>query len=297
MAVTNLKKCNTNKAKQMTTKITYTLKIIALLIINVCVLQTAEGKAYKHVVVTDSCINDSSIVTLPDSTVRRMAHKLGMIDSAGISNKLHKLEKIEKDFSTLIDTATWNRTTEKYRKRKEKSYLRWMRLVPKQFSIQYAGSIGLMSGGFGWAYGKNKHWETDLMVGFLPRYHSDHAHSTFTIKERYVVWHCKISSRWTIQPLTTGLFFNTISGEAFWRKEPDKYPKRYYGFSTKIRSNIFIGQRVKYNIPSRHRVFHSAISAYYEISTCDLYLASKFTNKEYPWSKTLSLALGIKWDL
>lgn len=274
---------------------TLSIRLFVLLIFSLCGSLSALGKSCITLSV-DSCRKDSNIVTLPDSTIRRMARKLGMIDSTEVSSKLEKLEKIEKGLSTFIDTTFWENTSEKYKKRRERSYLRWMRLLPKQVSLQYAGSIGLMSGGFGWTYGKNKHWETDFLIGFVPRYHSEHAHSTFTIKERYVPWHCKVSSRWTIQPLTAGLFFNTISGDDFWRKLPDKYPRKYYGFSTKIRSNIFIGQRVKYNIPSRHRVFHSAISYYYELSTCDLYLVSKFTNKEYPWSKTLSLALGVRWD-
>lgn len=64
-----------------------------------------------------------------------------------------------------------------------------------------------------------------------------------------------------------------------------------------LRSNIFFGQRLRYNIPNSKRIMHQAISLYYEISTCDIYLISKITNKSYPWSKTLSLAIGIKWDM
>lgn len=273
----------------------YPIKLVALLIISMCGLQAMQGFQC-HAIEIDSCSNKPNFATLPDSTIRRLARELGMIDSTGVSYKLERLKKFENELPALIDTVAWNGSSERYKKHKEKSFLRWMRLAPKQVSLQYAGSIGLVSAGFGWSYGKNKHWETDFLIGFLPRYNSEHAHSTFTIKERYVAWHCKISTRWTIQPLTTGIFFNTISGDDFWKNLPDKYPKKYYGFPTKIRSNVFIGQRVKYDIPSRHRVLHSAISFYYELSTCDLYLVSKFTNKEYPWSKTLSLALGLKWD-
>ena len=106
-----------------------------------------------------------------------------------------------------------------------------------------------------------------------------------------------LGSRWTLQPLTTGLFFNTISGDDFWRNEPDKYPKRYYGFSTKVRSNVFIGQRWRYSVPTRKRRLHSAISAYYELSSCDLYIVSKAVNHDYPWSRTLSLAFGLRWEM
>ena len=130
-----------------------------------------------------------------------------------------------------------------YELRHERYIKRWNKLIPNQATVQYAGSIGMFSAGAGWRYGRNHHWETDLLLGFLPKYHSETAHMTFTIKERYIPWHCKISSRWDIEPLTTGIFFNTISGEDFWKHLPSRYPKHYYGFSTKIRSNVFLGQR------------------------------------------------------
>ena len=90
---------------------------------------------------------------------------------------------------------------------------------------------------------------------------------------------------------------NTISGDDFWKTQPEKYPKKYYGFSTKVRTNIFLGQRFCYHIPKRNRLIHQSISAYYEISSCDLYIVSKATNKEYPWSQTLSLAFGLLFEL
>ena len=174
---------------------------------------------------------------------------------------------------------------------------RWNKLIPTQFSLQYAGSIGLMNAGWGWHYGKGKHWETDMLIGFVPRYHTEKVHTTFTIKQRYIPWHCVISSRWIIEPLTTGLFFNTISGDDFWRSLPDKYPKKYYGFPTKLRTNIFLGQRFKYNIPRSKRLAHQSVSFYYELSSCDLYIVSKATNKDFPWRETLSLALGLHWEM
>lgn len=185
----------------------------------------------------------------------------------------------------------------RYDKNRQRLMKRWKRLIPTQASLQYAGSIGLMSVGWGWHYGKGQHWETDMLIGVVPRYHTEKFHTTFTIKQRYVPWHCMVSHRWTIEPLTAGMFFNTISGDDFWRSLPDKYPKHYYGFSTKVRANIFLGQRLRYNIPRSKRLAHQAVSFYYELSSCDLYIVSKATNKEYPWQETLSLALGLRWEM
>lgn len=185
----------------------------------------------------------------------------------------------------------------RYERNRAKRIEGWARLIPNQGTLQYAGSIGVMSIGLGWNYGRGKHWETDLMIGFVPRYHSEGIHTTFTVKERYVPWHCRISHRWAIDPLTAGIFFSTISGDDFWRNQPDRYPKNYYGFPTKLRSHVCIGQRVRFNIPRRHRIIHQAISAYYELSTCDLYIVSKAINRHYPWSETLSLAFGLCFEM
>lgn len=204
--------------------------------------------------------------------------------------------------TTVLDTTT-SVTDESvelafYERQLQRRKNRWSRLIPNQSCIHYGGSIGLLNFGIGWHYGRGDHWETELLFGFIPRFNSDEANFTFTIKEHYVPWHCQIGrSRWTIEPLTAGLFFNTIAGEDFWSRLPDKYPKQYYGFSTKIRAHIFLGQRVRFRIPSRNRLFHQAISAYYELSTCDLYLISKFHNKEYPVKDMLSLSFGLRWEM
>ena len=71
-----------------------------------------------------------------------------------------------------------------YELRHERYIKRWNKLIPNQATVQYAGSIGMFSAGAGWRYGRNHHWETDLLLGFLPKYHSETAHMTFTIKER-----------------------------------------------------------------------------------------------------------------
>lgn len=218
-------------------------------------------------------------------------NNLETTDSAIVTTAIN--DSLMKEVSPLNNTESLSR----YEKHRERIMKRWKRLIPTQASLQYAGSIGIMSAGWGWHYGKGFHWETDMLIGIVPRYHTEKFHSSFTIKQRYIPWHCTMSHRWTIEPFTAGVFFNTITGDDFWRSLPDKYPKHYYWFSTKIRANIFIGQRLRFNIPRNKRFIHQAISFYYEFSSCDLYIVSKATNKHYPWRETLSLALGLRWEM
>ena len=173
----------------------------------------------------------------------------------------------------------------------------WRKVIPNQFTAQYAGSIGVAALGVGWHYGKHKNWETDLLLGFLPKYNSAENKVTFTVKERYVPWHLNIGSRWMVEPLTTGLFFSSIFGEDFWSKEPSRYPDRYYGFSTRVRANIFLGERLTYRIPSKKRHFFRSVTAYYELSTCDMYIISAIPNKNVRLSDILSLAFGLRLNV
>lgn len=119
---------------------------------------------------------------LPDSVVRRLARELGMVDTAEVAPQLRRLHYIETRLLPLVDTASLRRSSPRYLRRRERTFRQWMRLIPNQTILQYAGSIGLMSAGIGWHYGRHDHWETDFLIGFLPRYHSEHAKSTFTLK-------------------------------------------------------------------------------------------------------------------
>lgn len=173
----------------------------------------------------------------------------------------------------------------------------WQSLIPGQATVQYAGSIGLISYGPGWHYGRRDRIETDLLVGHVPRYHSGHRKVTLTVKQRFIPWRIEAGSRWTIDAVTTGLYVGSIFGEDFWASEPDRYPKRYYGFSTKMRLGVFVGQSFRYNIPTSKRRHAKCLSLYYELGSCDLYIISAITNREVKMKDILSLALGVKFTL
>ena len=187
-----------------------------------------------------------------------------------------------------------------YARRTQRFKRDWARLAPNQHTLQFAGSIGMFSIGTGWHYGRHNQLETELLFGYLPNCNGSEHHYTFTVKQRYIPWRLPLSARskrWELEPLTCGGFANTIFGEGFWRHEPSKYTKGYYGFNTKLRYNLFIGQRIKYNIPRRHRHFNKSITAYYELSTCDLYVVSAVPNSRVGLTDILSLAFGLKMEI
>ena len=157
--------------------------------------------------------------------------------------------------------------------------------------------MGLLSLGTGWDYGKRNQWETDILFGILPKYDSKRTKITMTRKQNYMPWSISLGKDFAVEPLACGMYFNTVFGGEFWTHEPDRYPKGYYGFSSKVRIHAFLGQRLTYNIPPRWRLGARAITFYYEISTCDLYIVSAFLNKYLKPKDYLSLSFGLKTQL
>lgn len=171
----------------------------------------------------------------------------------------------------------------------------WALLIPRYEKIQFAGSMGLLSVGVGWDYGRKKQWETDLLFGYLPRFDGDHGHVTITVKENYIPWNLNIGkSRWSADPFTVSLYMNKIFGNEFWTREPDKYPDGYYGLATNLRFNLAFGQRMNFNI--KPVGLSSRLTLFYEFGTNDLYVISYFCNKYLKFMDIFNLSLGIKFQ-
>lgn len=171
----------------------------------------------------------------------------------------------------------------------------WQKLIPRYTKLQFAGSMGMLSIGPGWNYGKN-HWETDLLFGFIPRNADKHAMATMTLKQNYIPWHLPVGDRWVIEPLSTGMYINTLLDGDFWVKNPERYPKGYYTFSTRVRMHVFLGERITLNLKRKKR-WNQSITLFYELSSCDLYLISAFTNHYLRPRDYLSLSLGVKLQI
>ncbi|QIH32931.1 hypothetical protein [Sphingobacterium sp. DR205] len=170
------------------------------------------------------------------------------------------------------------------------------RLVPSSYLVQYAGSIGLFSAGAGWDYGRQKQWSTDFLLGYVPKYDTDRAKLTLTLRQTYTPFTVKLHEQVSYHPLRTGVYLNTTLGKQFWYKEPDKYPNSYYSFSTRLRINIFVGQDFSYKLKSNSSYFEG-IKFYYDLHTSDLYLVSGVQNKYLKFDDYIGLALGIKLQI
>ena len=200
----------------------------------------------------------------------------------------------------LVSASVWadseeGKTAPNRHERKLQQYKKgWERLIPRYQKIQYAGSMGLISIGVGWDYGKKKQWETDLLLGYLPKFQGSSGHVTITLKENYIPWKINVtkSERWKFEPFTASFYINKIFGDEFWTREPEKYPDGYYGLATNLRFNLAFGQRVHFKIKPIGLSEH--LTLFYEFGTNDLYIISYFTNRYLHFSDIFNLSLGIK---
>jgi len=189
------------------------------------------------------------------------------------------------------------RRPSKYDQRIHRYRKHWQALIPTQSVIQFAGNMGLVSIGTGWDYGKRRQWETQVLLGFIPKCKSARAKLCLTVKENYIPWSRQIGPDFFFEPLETGIYFNTVFGKEFWSSQPSRYPKGYYKFATKIRPNIFVGQRMTKRLKGENWFGARAVTGFYEISTNDLYVFEKIHNSSIRLSDIICLSVGFKMQL
>jgi hypothetical protein len=184
-----------------------------------------------------------------------------------------------------------------YDQKLEKYQRRWNKLIPTMTNVQYAGSMGLVSIGTGWVYGKQHQWETQLFFGYLPKFSGEHANITMTLKENYVPFSLKLGNNgFSYEPFSTGIYLTTVlNSQDFWVKQSDRYPDGYYWFSSRLRINACFGQAFSLKIPSeRKNKKRDSISLFYEISTNDFYIIAFAKNKSIKLNEIFHFSFGIK---
>lgn len=191
---------------------------------------------------------------------------------------------------TVVKHSRYDKRIHRYRRY-------WGALIPTQTILQTCGNMGLFSFGVGWDYGKHRQWETQLLFGYIPKYDSNSAKMTITLKQNYIPWSVTMGHGWTFEPLECGLYFNTVLGSDFWTKQPSKYGSGYYPFSTRIRPNIFVGERFTVDVPENRHKFVKSVTFFYELSTNDIYFMRFYRNGSAGFWDVFGLSLGIKTQL
>ncbi|WP_439183796.1 hypothetical protein [Carboxylicivirga taeanensis] len=161
---------------------------------------------------------------------------------------------------------------------------RWY--LPQQYKLQYAGSIGFMSVGFG--YEVSPTYQPVLFIGYLSEKFGGSKNRVLSIS-------VKNSFYFTRQPVFkylkpyAGLSINWGNTNNTFKSLPDYYPDEYY-FQNMIHFAPFVGGEFYVPLKGKHI---EGVGLYTEVSAFDAYLLEAIRTKYVKPHMALSLALGI----
>lgn len=119
--------------------------------------------------------------------------------------------------------------------------------LPQDAVVQYAGSIGLVSAGIGYGFGKGK-FDADILLGYLPKKIGGDEIWTSALKVNWLPFQLTPNNDFSLIPLTTGIMVSHTFGKQYFRLLPDRYPKKYYTFSTAIHLYYQLGSRIQFQL-------------------------------------------------
>jgi hypothetical protein len=166
------------------------------------------------------------------------------------------------------------------------------KIAPDHIKLQYAGGIGVISLAGGWEYGRNNIWETDIFLGYLPKFESKNANPIIAVKLLFSPFLITNNS-FFIEPLTTSLGISYIFGKEFYTfKSYPEYEPGYYKFPTSTNLLFSAGQRISYYLSKP--CFINTITLFYDINTNIFYIVSTIQDSALKFTDILNISFGIK---
>jgi hypothetical protein len=164
---------------------------------------------------------------------------------------------------------------------------KFSQIMPHHAKLQFAGSIGFLSGGFGYESASHK-LQYDFFYGYVPEKVGGVAIHSVTGKMTWILISKQSKKGLRIDPLTTGFLVNYTFGKQYFLFKTSNYPGFYYGFPTAGNLGIFIGSSIKKN----------KLGLYYEIGTHAKDLASYVTNtRTLDFVDILNIGIGARIEL
>lgn len=141
------------------------------------------------------------------------------------------------------------------------------------YSMQYAGSVGFLSGGIH-KLSPNEKVSAGLVYGFTPKSLGGPLGS-LSLKLQYTPFSIKINPQISIEPIQAGIFLTQNFGKNIDFKWGQNYPKGYYWWGSSFRQHLFFSTQATFHF---QKSSFSKISIYLEANTNDLYIYSYFPN-------------------
>lgn len=207
--------------------------------------------------------------------------------SCGVSGQINNEDAGQKKMPRPLQraykerTAVINDDTITYRHR-------WF--IPGQYKLQYAGSIGFMSMGFG--YTIFNFFQPSLFIGYVGKDFGGSLNSVVTISLKNSFYFLKKPVLKHFNPYA-GLSVNWGNTNNSFRRLPDYYPKDYY-FQNKVHFAPFVGGELAFDL---NGYYFNKVGIYSELSAFDAYLLEAIRTDYVKLPMTLSLAVGVTFYL
>jgi hypothetical protein len=163
---------------------------------------------------------------------------------------------------------------------------------PDYLQLQYAGSVGYISGGLGYDIFKER-GRMSVHFGHVPASKGGSL-NIFSGKLMYVPAVYPVSERIAINPFDFGVMISYHLGSDFRSRWPDhRYPENYYWWQTSFRFHLNAQPSVTVRI--RDHTTFKTLTGYLDINSNELYLVSFFQNlRSIPAYKILKLGVGVR---
>jgi hypothetical protein len=169
---------------------------------------------------------------------------------------------------------------------------RWY--VPGFVPVQYAGNIGFISTGVGYA-SRLRNYELALMYGYAPKSMAGAVIQTLTAKNTFPIIRYPLKNNEVLIPyLGLGVSFE-IGGNAFFRM-PSHFPESYYDYPKNLRFLAYGGAKVQHLFDDDFYGLRG-VELFAEAGTIDLYIWYKVMSHEIRTNDIFSVAIGANFLL
>jgi hypothetical protein len=165
------------------------------------------------------------------------------------------------------------------------------KILPKEYTAQYAGSTGFLSLGINYSLLDN-YIDIGLLYGYVPKSIGGKL-DILTLKFKFNPIEIKLGEQHKLYPFNPIFFLSTTLNENFYFRRPNHYSKEYYWWNSAMRMHVGFELEYVYQLSENHLIKH--IGLYSNFNTNDLYLTAYINNKSYLSLKDIvKLGIGIK---
>ncbi len=166
--------------------------------------------------------------------------------------------------------------------------------IPDYAILQYAGSIGAYSIGFGYKFGKKKRLALEGIYSNTPKFQGTESLDAITCKFFYQAFDTisipkvKPALYWT--PLRIGSGVSYIADSHFFSFKTDlPYESGYYWHKTGLRALALFQSELALSLKSKHI---SSVSTYFEANIQDLYITLYVADRDFTFMDMIRFGIG-----